>query len=277
MRGLEVLQSLGVTAKVLQIENAKDPDEYVIKYGPEKFEKLIDNSITLVEFKINILKDKYNLNDTTEKIKFLTKIAEILSKVENNIERDIYVDKFSKEIGVGKEAIVAEIEKLIFKDKSNIKEWQNPRTVTNEKQIINSDTTSHIEEIIIYLLTQKNDEVYNILKEDIFIENINSEINRELIRKLYEQYEKGNISNIDITSICELDEEFSVITEILMKENINEDTLKLAKETANTFKINILQNKKDEIIKRIKNSSTEEERSKLEKELNEIIFALAKK
>ena len=115
MRGLEIMQSLGVTAKVLQMEGAKDPDEYVLKYGPERFSKLIDNSISLVEYKVRNLQKQYNMNDISDKIKFLSKLSEILAKVDSNIERDIYVDKFSKELNVGKEAIIAEIEKNILK------------------------------------------------------------------------------------------------------------------------------------------------------------------
>ena len=77
---------------------AKDPDEYILKYGPDRFKKLMDNSISYAEYKINRLKENYNLNDTTDKIKFLTNMADVLSKIDNNIERDIYVDKFSLEL-----------------------------------------------------------------------------------------------------------------------------------------------------------------------------------
>ena len=119
MRGIDIMQSLGVTCKVLQMKDAKDPDEFVIKFGADRFNALIDNSLTAVEYKIQILKSKFNLNDTSEKIRFLNKMAEVLSKVPNNIERDIYIEKLSKELGVGKEALVAEVEKILFKDKES--------------------------------------------------------------------------------------------------------------------------------------------------------------
>ena len=56
MRGIDIMQDLGVICKVLQMTDAKDPDEYVLKFGPEKFNKLIDNSLTAVEYKIKMLK-----------------------------------------------------------------------------------------------------------------------------------------------------------------------------------------------------------------------------
>ena len=63
MRGIDVLQNLGMTCKVLQMSGAKDPDEYVLKYGPERFNQLIDSSITAVEYKILNLKKMVHTGD----------------------------------------------------------------------------------------------------------------------------------------------------------------------------------------------------------------------
>lgn len=50
------MQNLGCDVRILQIEGAKDPDEFVVKYGPERFQKYVDNAISLVEFKVKMLK-----------------------------------------------------------------------------------------------------------------------------------------------------------------------------------------------------------------------------
>ena len=65
----------------MQIEGAKDPDEYVLKYGPERFQKCVDNAISLVEFKVKVLLKELNIENTNDKIKFLNEIAKILAKV----------------------------------------------------------------------------------------------------------------------------------------------------------------------------------------------------
>ena len=59
------------------MDDGKDPDEYVIKYGSGRFNLLIEKAISLVEFKIKVLKNKYNLESTNDKIKFLQEIAKI--------------------------------------------------------------------------------------------------------------------------------------------------------------------------------------------------------
>ena len=121
LRGMEILQNLGCDIRDLQIEGAKDPDEYVIKYGPERFQKCVDNAISLVEFKVKVLKKELNLENTNDKIKFLNEIAKILAKITNQMEREIYIDKLSKEYQISKEAIQAEVNKLIYDKKSDKK------------------------------------------------------------------------------------------------------------------------------------------------------------
>ena len=102
LRGMEILQNLGCDIRVLQIEGAKDPDEYVLKYGPERFQRCVDNSISLVEFKVKVLLKELNIENTNDKIKFLNEIAKILSKITNQIEREIYVDKIAREYKISK-------------------------------------------------------------------------------------------------------------------------------------------------------------------------------
>ena len=270
-RGLKVLRSLGVSAKVLQMDGAKDPDEYILKYGPERFKKLMDNSISYAEYKINRVKANYNLNDTTDKIKFLTKMAEILSEIENNIERDVYVDKFSQELGVGKEAILAEIEKKTLRNGigGSRQSDASSQNFLNQNISINKPSKSN-EDLIIYLLSKKNEEIYQKLKNDIDADDIEDNIRRNIVSKLYDLYETGNINTRSIDSICESDEELSILTGILMNEKINGDTDKVLSEVIKSFQIEKLANKKNALIAKLSSAATNEERESIAIELNEI-------
>lgn len=273
-RGLEVLNSLGVSAKVLQMSGAKDPDEYVLKYGPDRFRKLIDGSISYAEYKIKRLKENYNLDDTTDKIKFLTNMAEILSKIENNIERDIYVDKFSAELGVGKEAILAEIEKKTIRSKSSSNTISNISQNIQERNIVQNSSTNQTERLIIYLLSKKNLDIYNKLKETVLPSDIKDSINATIITKIYDLYESGEINNRSIDSVCESDEEFNTLTSILMNDNVNEDTPKILSEVIKSFQLDKFKAKKEELIEKLSKVSTKEERELLEAELSEVITRL---
>ena len=105
---------MGCDIRVLMIEGAKDPDEFIVKYGNARFKNVIDKAISIIEFKVKLLKKNLDLNNTNDKIKFLNEIAKLISKIDNNIEREVYIEKISKEYEISKEAIYAEVNKLTY-------------------------------------------------------------------------------------------------------------------------------------------------------------------
>ena len=278
-RGIEIMQSLGVPTRILKMEGAKDPDEYVLKYGPERFEKLVDNSISPSEYRIDLLKQEYNLNDTAEKITFLTKMAEVLSKVDNNIERDVYVDKYSTELNVGREAIIAEIEKRTIRSSYKNNKWQQPKPVVlNVDETADEKAMREREKMIIYLLTLQKKDIFEKLKEVYTDADIERSSNRELIKRFYNLYENDDIVNKDIMLICETDEEKSLVSEVMMKSNTRDDIDKFASEIIRNIEVEKLQNEKREVLKRLQaDNLTEDEKGLLGNKLQEIIIKLAKK
>ncbi|MBR3280541.1 MAG: DNA primase [Clostridia bacterium] len=275
MRGIDIMQSLGVTCKVLQMKDAKDPDEFVIKFGADRFNALIDNSLTAVEYKIQILKSKFNLNDTSEKIRFLNKMAEVLSKVPNNIERDIYIEKLSKELGVGKEALVAEVEKILFKDKeSKPKTFELPKVEDNN--LINNESSEE-EETILFLLLSKNLDVYKMIKEDVETKDFNSVTNKSLLSKLYQSYENNSYNQVDFTTLCSSEEELSQITKLLIKTNTSNDYMKMTNEVLRLFRLNKLQKRKNELVELMKQTKDQELLNNYQAELRMLIQNSAKK
>ena len=121
IRAMDVMQNMGCDMRVLQMTGAKDPDEFVLKYGSIRFQKLLDNAISLIEFKIQVLQKDLNLENASDKIKFLNEIAKILSKIDNTMEREIYIEKIAKGYNISKEAIYAEVTKLKYKDNQGSK------------------------------------------------------------------------------------------------------------------------------------------------------------
>ena len=111
IRGLDILDKLGADVRVVKYEGAKDPDEYIIKFGKESFLKQVKNSISLFEFKLENVSKKYNLENISDKVKFMGEVLELLLKIRNSAERDIYIKEISKKYGISVESIYLEIEK----------------------------------------------------------------------------------------------------------------------------------------------------------------------
>ncbi len=95
------------------MEGAKDPDEFIIKYGSGRFNLLVESAISVIEFKTKMLKKNYNLEIANDKIKFLKEVSKLISCIESKIEREIYIDKIASQNSISKEAIYAEINKLL--------------------------------------------------------------------------------------------------------------------------------------------------------------------
>ena len=212
MRGLEILQSMGCDLRILQIEGAKDPDEFVVKYGPERFQKQVEKSISLVEYKVKVLKNTLNIEHPNDKIKFLKEIAKVLSKIENEIEREVYAEKIASEYKISKEAIYAEINKLQNTAAAGIKvlEKAKPKLEIKEEKTVDNQNDKK-EKLLIYLLINYPEQSYNKIRELINIEDIKNTINQSIIKKLYEELEKGN-SNTN--NVLDWFEEREIINEI---------------------------------------------------------------
>ena len=278
MRGLEILQNLGCDVRILQIEGAKDPDEYIIKYGPERLQKCMDNAISLVEFKVKVLKKDLNLDIVNDKIKFLKEIAKILSRVNSDIEKEVYVDKISFEYKVSKEAIWSEIEKISGNKTSEKKKLDRPLISTAKKEEKTEKIDEAVEKrerMLIYLLINNPEESFNKISSNIKIEDIKSERNRNIITKVYEEYKKGNINNI--LDWFENEDEINYLTWIMAYDFEITEIDKCIEDILLSYEKERLVNAKNEILACLENKSlTDEERKSLEKELSDIIIKLAK-
>ena len=281
LRGMEILQNLGCDIRVLQIEGAKDPDEYVLKYGPERFQKCVDNAISLVEFKVKVLLKELNIENTNDKIKFLNEIAKILAKVTNQMEREIYVDKIAKEYKISKEAIYAEVNKLMYKDNQGSKKLEK-RVVTmvpkEEKENSVSEAVLKRENLVIYLLINEYSKCYEKIKNLITLDYIQDDTNKQILEKMYEEFEKGNSNTSQLLDWFQDEKIISHITEIMAGDFEITDVNKAIDDLISIYEKEKLISRRNEILKKLESVSEagSEEVKELEKELNDIILKLAK-
>lgn len=278
MRGLEILQNMGCDIRILQIEGAKDPDEFVVKYGPERFLKQVDNAISLVEYKVKVLKSNLNLEQPNDKIKFLKEIANVLSKIDNNIEKEVYVDKIAKEYKVSKEAIYAEINKLEKANKpaSKLLEKSKPRIEVKTQNIINEQIDKR-EKLAIYLLINYPNESYEIIRRNININDFKNEKNKNIVKKLYEELEKGNSNINNVLDWFEDEQTINYISWILAYDFEITELNKCITDLINIYAKQNLIDQRNEVIKQLeRNDLSKEESEQLEMMLNEIIIKLAK-
>lgn len=277
LRGLEILRGLGCDVRILQMEGAKDPDEYVIKYGTGRFNLLIDNAISLVEFKVKVLKNKFDLENTNDKIKFLQEIAKVLFMVDSQIELEIYIDKISKDYSISKEAIYSEINKIKYSDSENNKESEvkvKPRIIKKESTV--DETTKRKENLVIYLLLNYDKEAADKIRNNLVEDDFKFEINKNIINKIYELIDnKKSLSNI--LDYFEDEDTINNLTSLMADDYEITDVNKCIDEIVNSYNKDRLINRRNEILQLIESDKlTKDEMANIENELNNIIIKLAK-
>lgn len=280
LRGLEILNNLGCDIRILQMKGAKDPDEYVIKYGNGRFNDLVENAISLVEFKIKVLKKGLNIENTNDKIKFMNEIAKILGGVENKIEQEIYIDKISRDYNISKEAIYAQINKNEYaKNKGSkiLESSNNRKPILKEQKVQINPELEKRENIIISLLLEGKEEVYNRIKDIINPSDFKNESNKKIMEKLYEELEKGNSNINNIIDIFADDEQVvNSLTGIMADDYEIENNKKALDDVINNYQKEKLIARRNEIIHNLNDANLDKQKaSELEKELHTLIIKLA--
>ena len=279
VRSMEILQNMGCDIRVLQMEGAKDPDEYIIKYGTAGFNKLIENAISLIEYKVKVLKNKLNLENTIDRIKFLNEIAKLISKVDNTIEKEIYIEKIAKEYKISKEAIYAEVNKISYSHSqgSKILTKEKPvvkREIKQEENKVSEEIIKRENTLISLLIDSEGNQIYQVLKKTIKPEDFKFELNKQIATKIYAEFENGNF-NIN-KLIDNLEQELQNQITLIMSYDFGiEDKTKAAEDIIIIYERERLNSRKIDILNLLEQSK-DEEKKKLEKELSEIIIKLAK-
>lgn len=110
-RAIGLLEKTGMKVRVLRMKGAKDPDEFIGKYGAEAFAKLLDQSENHIEYRIDQVKGKYDLTDDAQRVEFLKEAVPILAQLPSPAEREIYGARCAELAGVSAEVVTQEVKR----------------------------------------------------------------------------------------------------------------------------------------------------------------------
>ena len=110
-RAIPILEKAGLQVKVLQIKDAKDPDEYLKKFGADKFRLLLEGSSNRVEYQLNAIRSQYDLNVDEERVKYLQASADLISRLQSPVQQEIYGYRVAEACKISYDAMKREIDK----------------------------------------------------------------------------------------------------------------------------------------------------------------------
>lgn len=111
-KALRILSEVGLETKVLRMEGAKDPDEYIKKFGADAFRTLLDAGRSGFEFKMDAALKKYDVNLPDEKIKASQEICSQIAEVYSSVEREVYISAAAKRLGVSEAGLKNDVESV---------------------------------------------------------------------------------------------------------------------------------------------------------------------
>lgn len=187
LRGLEILESVGLNVRVIMIPRGKDPDEYVNTYGIDAFKQLVEKSLFITDYRIIKAKEGKNIKDYLHKTQYINEVVQILSKMKDEVLVQYYAEQVSNETGIPLNIIIDKVNKANL---SNNKKYNN----FNLRNNITENTSNLIpaykkaEALILGLATYKR-EVFEYIKDRIDVE--------EFITNVYKQVAKHIFNSLD--------------------------------------------------------------------------------
>ena len=111
LRAIPILTNAGLSVRVAQVKNAKDPDEYIKAFGAEPFAALLAQAKSHIYFQVDQLHKQYNLDVLNERVRFTAEASKLIAKSDNAIERDAHIKEIALMTGISADAISTEIDK----------------------------------------------------------------------------------------------------------------------------------------------------------------------
>lgn len=187
-RAINILSEAGLTARVLHMEGAKDPDEYIKKFGVKRFEMLIDGATDVIEHELNAVKKSVDIDTTEGKIEYLKRAVSVLAEVNNPLERDVYTGMVVEASGASFETVKAQTEILLKRKRASAKkrEWQD--IVTNKEVVrdrVNPEKAQNLKEAVaeegIIAFLFDNPDYYEYMLSKIAIDDFVTDFNKRVI------------------------------------------------------------------------------------------------
>lgn len=228
-KAFKLLGEVGLDVKILKMTGAKDPDEYIKKFGPERFRRLLDESKTHFDYKFESVLSKFDISIMPEKLKAIANLTDIISNVTSAVEREVYISKVAEKLEVTKESLKFDVDKKIRKTQKETQKNESKKIMLESAGFgdrINPDYAKNVraasaeESILSIILTYpelmkkvKNGD-FELSSDDFF-----TVFGKKVFEKSLELYQDGLSFDYGLLGSEFTPDEMGRITSIMLKRN----------------------------------------------------------
>ena len=205
-KAFKLLQEVGIDVKILKLDNAKDPDEYIKLNGKGKFASLLESSKTRFEFECDKTLAKYDINNINEKIKASKELCTLIANYPSDVERELYSRRLAKILELPAESIIKDVNSIIRKasyreKKSEVNDLYRIASGIGDR--VNPQSSSHVkatktEEAILGMMLLQEEHLRTCverLKGDDFVTPFSKKV-FEVISETYKNHGKFDIGYV---------------------------------------------------------------------------------
>ena len=205
-RALNILSEAGLTARVLHMEGAKDPDEYIAKFGTKRFEKLLDDAGDPIVHELESIKKSVDIKTPEGRIEFVQRAVYVLSDVANPLAREVYAATAAKTAEIGVDTLMSQAESVRKKRirQAEAREWRDiemnrgmVRDRINPEKAQNIKAATAEEGILSYMLRHPDEcgRILDAVPDDHFVTAYDKKV-LAAMRLLHDEHDEITLSTL---------------------------------------------------------------------------------
>ena len=215
MRAVKMLTDVGLDVSILKVPGAKDPDEYIKKFGADKFRQVLNASKSKFDYNLENILSKYDINLPQDKVKALHECEKLISETYSSAERDIYIQNISKLFGVDAKSIKSDVDRIIAKattarrkeESNKIKQDAIGYSDKVNPDYIKAPAAAKNEETLLGLLLLYPEHRKKVFEEGLVDESdFFTDLNKRIFCYLRDAYHSGDESHLDMDACFTPDE-----------------------------------------------------------------------
>lgn len=167
-KAINRFSEVGMPSRILHMTGAKDPDEFIKKYGSERFRLLLEQAGDAINFRLDRCENGLDTSTESGKVQLLKRVVSVLAEIQNPLEREVYLSRTANKWEISAEVLHQQVDRTIRSKRrlEATKEWKDiiEHTVRPEPQ--QPQSGNHLRErkaeerILFYILSKPEESAW---------------------------------------------------------------------------------------------------------------------
>ena len=191
-KAINRFSEVGMPSRILHMTGAKDPDEFIKKYGSERFRLLLEQAGDAINFRLDRCENGLDTNTESGKVQLLKRVVSVLAEIQNPLEREVYLSRTANKWEISAEVLHQQVDRTIRSKRrlEATKEWKDiiEHTVRPEPQ--QPQSGNHLRErkaeerILFYILSKPEESAW--IVDEIKPEQFSSALFQQVLNAFQE-------------------------------------------------------------------------------------------